>query len=267
MRALDEAPFVDVFSPDFEGAAVAVVDEMRPRSGVVRTPLGAMVIRRDLVGELLSDRRLRSAIPDIVRMQGVTDGPIHDLIGESLLAKEGTEHGRLRKLVNRSFTPRAVDPHRPVMRRILGGLLAPLADRGRVELMAEVADHYPIQVMCALLGVPEEDHDRFTAWNKAITWVLSFELGTHLGGGELDVGLELEEPVALAIRDVHHERLERHDLPEVPRTRGSRLALLAVPGVGLLVGGDVGQVDAELGVEVDAVADPGRRRRFGGLGV
>jgi len=180
VRGLDEAPFVDVFSPDFSEAPAAVVDDLRARSGVLRTPIGAMVIRRDLVGELLSDRRLRSAVPDIVRLQGVTDGPIHDLIGDSLLAKEGAEHGRLRKLVNRSFTPRAVDPHRPVMRRTLGALLAPLAERGEVELMAEVADHYPIQVMCALLGVPDEDHDRFTSWNKAITWVLSFELGSHL---------------------------------------------------------------------------------------
>ncbi len=180
MRALDDAPFVDVFSPEFTDEPAPLIDDLRARSGVVRTPIGAMVIRRDLVGALLSDRRLRSAVPDIVRMQGVTDGPIHELIGDSLLAKEGAEHGRLRRLVNRSFTPRAIDPHRPVMRSVLETLLAPVAGRGRVELMAEVADHYPIQVMCALLGVPDEDHDKFASWNKAITWVLSFELASHL---------------------------------------------------------------------------------------
>lgn len=180
MRALEEAPFVDVFSPEFNDEPAPVVDELRARSGVVRTPVGAMVIRRDLVGSLLSDRRLRSAVPDIVRLQGVTGGPISDLVGDSLLAKEGPGHARIRTLVNRSFTPRAIDPHRPVMRGILEGLLAPLAERDSVELMAEVADHYPIQVMCALLGVPDEDHDQFARWNKAITWVLSFELATHL---------------------------------------------------------------------------------------
>lgn len=180
MRALDEAPFVDVFSPDFNAEPAVVVDELRDRSGVVRTPIGAMVIRRDLVQGLLSDRRLRSAVPDIVRMQGVVDGPIHELVGDSLLAKEGAVHARIRKLVNRSLTPKAVDRHRPAMRRILGALLAPVVEEGRVELVGEVADHYPIRVMCELLGVPDEDHDRFAAWNKAITWVLSFELGMHL---------------------------------------------------------------------------------------
>jgi cytochrome P450 len=43
-----------------------------------------------------------------------------------------------------------------------------------------VADHYPIQVMCALLGVPDEDHGQFAAWNKAATYVLSFELYSHV---------------------------------------------------------------------------------------
>jgi cytochrome P450 len=180
VRALDEAPFVDVFSPEFDAGAVDIVDDLRARSGVVRTPIGVMVIRRGLVQALLADRRLRSAIPDIVRMQGVVDGPIHELIGDALLSKEGAEHARIRKLVNRSLTPRAIDRHRPAMRRILDALLTPVAQRGRVELVAEVADHYPIQVMCELLGVPAEDHDRFAAWNKAITWVLSFELGAHL---------------------------------------------------------------------------------------
>ncbi len=65
------------------------------------------------------------------------------------------------------------------MRETLVALLEPLLGRGECEFMADVADHYPILVMCHLLGVPEEDHDDFATWNKAITWVLSFELGTH----------------------------------------------------------------------------------------
>jgi len=180
VRALEEAPFLDVFSPEFTENPAPVVDELRSSTALVRTPIGVLVIRRDVVQALLTDRRLRSAVPDIVRMQGVSDGLIHQLVGDSLLAQEGDGHARLRTLVNRAFTPRAVEPHRPVMREILQGLLAPLYERGRCELMAEVADHYPIQVMCALLGVPDEDHEDFARWNTALTWVLSFELGAHL---------------------------------------------------------------------------------------
>jgi cytochrome P450 len=179
MKALDDAPFVDVFSGEFNEDPARFVDPLRSKTGVVRTPIGGLVIRRDLVQGLLTDRRLRSSIRDLVVMQGVTEGLIFDLLSNSLLASEGDEHLRLRRLVNRAFTPRAVDPHRPVMRDILGSLLAPVVSRGECEFMAEVADHYPILVMCHLLGVPDEDHGNFATWNKAVTWVLSFELGSH----------------------------------------------------------------------------------------
>lgn len=180
MKTLDEAPFVDVFSAEFDDDPAAVVDRLRPETGVIRTPVGASVIRRELVQRLLADRRLRSSIADLVRLQGVTDGLVAELVGDSLLAQEGDGHARLRKLVNRAFTPRAIEPHRPLMREVLGELLDPIAGRGSCELMSEVADHYPIRVMCALLGVPDEDHHDFAIWNKAATYVLSFELYSHV---------------------------------------------------------------------------------------
>jgi hypothetical protein len=178
-RSLDDAPFLDIFSDEYRADPGPAIDALRAETGIIRTPIGAMAIRRDLVVSLLSDRRLRTAVTDLVRMQGLTDGPVVALLDSSVLSAEGEAHLRLRRLVNRAFTPRAVDPHRPVMREILGRLLAPVAGRGHVELMAEVADAYPIQVMCHLLGVPEDEQDDFAAWNKAATYILSFELAAH----------------------------------------------------------------------------------------
>jgi cytochrome P450 len=179
VKTLDDAPFVDVFSTEFMVDPPSILDPLRPTTGVVRTSVGGLVIRRELVQALLSDRRLRSSVTDIVRMQGVTEGLIFDLVDNFLLSKSGDSHLRLRRLVNRAFTPRAIDPHRPVMRDVLDALLKPIVARGGCELMSEVADHYPIQVMCHLLGVPDEDHAAFTGWMKAATWVLSFDLHAH----------------------------------------------------------------------------------------
>lgn len=179
LKTLDEVPFVDIFSPEFQADAPAVIDGLRGQTWLLRTPIGAMVIGRDQVQALLSDRRLRSALPDLVRMQGVTDGMLPERFGTSILALEGEEHTRLRKLVNRAFTPRAVEVHRHHMRAVLDDLVAPLRGTGRSEVMSELLDHYPIRVMCHLLGVPEEDHDQFATWNRSITWALSFQLGEH----------------------------------------------------------------------------------------
>lgn len=179
-QSLDQAPLVNIFDPAFMDDPMAVIGPLQAETWLVRTPIGAMAIGRTQVQGLLGDRRLRSSLPDILRLQGVTDGPLYERMSRSILVLDGPEHVRIRKLVNRSFTPRAVAAHRAHMGTVLDALLAPVVPAGRAELMAEVSDHYPIQVMCHVLGVPEEDHTRFAAWNQAITWALSFELHAHV---------------------------------------------------------------------------------------
>lgn len=177
-RSFDDAPYLDILSlaPDELPTAI---DRLRLETGLVRTPIGGMVIRRDMVMALLADRRVHSAVLDLFHEQGLGDSPILELMSSALLTVDGDVHQRLRRLVSRAFTPRAADPYRSVMRSVLDSLLEPVLARGSCEFMAEVADPFPILVMCHLLGVPEEDHGDFTAWNRAFTWIFSFELAEH----------------------------------------------------------------------------------------
>ena len=184
MKTIDDAPYLDMFSEDFLADPIGMFSELRQQSWVVRTPIGGLVIGRAQVQALLADRRLRSSIPEIVRMQGVTDGPLFEALTTSILALEGEDHVRVRKLVSRAFTPRAVDVHRDDMRATLHRLVTPIAGTGKCDFMADIAEHYPIEVMCHLLGVPDEDHEEFARWNRAITWALSFQLGEHLADVE-----------------------------------------------------------------------------------
>lgn len=179
MQTLADAPFVDLFSEEFQADPGAVIDPLRSETWVVRTPIGGMAIGRAQVAALLADRRLRSSVPDIVRMQGVT-GDLADRMTGSILALEGEEHRRIRSLSNRAFTPRAVDRHRDDMRATFRSLLDPIATDGRCDFVDAIAEHYPITVMCHVLGVPEEDHEDFARWNKSITWALSFSLAEHI---------------------------------------------------------------------------------------
>lgn len=178
MKTLDDAPFLDIFDEGVWGDATTI-DRLRAESWLARTPIGGLVIGREQVQDLMADRRLRSSLIDFLHLQGVTDGILHDRMRVSLLATEGDDHTRLRKLVSRAFTPRAVDPHRPLMRATLDALIDPVAAEGGCDFMTAIGDHYPIQVMCHLLGVPVDDHDEFATWNNAITWALSFDLAAH----------------------------------------------------------------------------------------
>lgn len=178
MRTLDDAPMIDFLSEEFRNDSRAVIAELREHTWVVRTPIGGLVIRREEVGALLADRRLRSSVGDLARMQA-SDGALADRMAHSILALDGEDHLRMRRLANRAFTPRAVDRHRADMRATLAALVDPIAASGRADFVTAVAEHYPIQVMCHILGVPDEDHERFAEWNKSITWALSLNLAEH----------------------------------------------------------------------------------------
>jgi hypothetical protein len=180
MKPLSEAPFLDIFAPEFVADPATTIERLRRQSGIVRTPIGALVIEHTKVLGLLGDPRLRSSLLDFIRLQGLVEGPIFEAVSTSLLAVEGDDHTRLRKLVSRAFTPRSVERLRPSMRRLAETLTARFAAAGRCEFMADFADHYPIQLICELLGVPREDYERFGRWSNAITWVLSLELAAHL---------------------------------------------------------------------------------------
>ncbi len=184
MQDLAEAPLLDLFDPELGVDAEPVFAALREESAVARTPLGAIVLRRDEIHSLLGDRRLISSIPHLVRLQGGSDGPAGDLLASSVIAVDGADHTRLRRLVSRSFTPSAANRHRPLMRSLTEELVAGFSTGpdgvGRCEFVTAFADHYPVRVICGVLGVPEEDHEQFGAWAEAITYVLSFELSAHL---------------------------------------------------------------------------------------
>jgi cytochrome P450 len=176
MKSLDDAPFINFFDPEFQANPAAAMDAVRKESCLARTPIGAMVVEHREVEALLADPRLASSLLPIVRMQGMTDGLIYEFLSRALLAVDGEDHTRLRKLVSRAFTPRSVELLRSSMRALSEELVNDFAGAGRCEFMAAFADRYPIQMICELLGVPREDHASFGRWANGLTWVLSLEL-------------------------------------------------------------------------------------------
>lgn len=209
MRTLDDAPLLEDMYMAVEPERALQYEQMRPTSWLVRGPIGGVVIDREHVQLLLNDRRLRSPLVTFIEMQGVTEGVLHDRMCKTLLAIDGDDHTRLRKLVRKAFIPSAVDRHRPAMRDILDALVKPVLPEGRCDFTAAIAEHYPIQVMCDVLGVPAEDHENFTTWIKAIAWTLSLELAARFD--EAETGMkQLDDYVTGLVAD--RRRTQRDDL-------------------------------------------------------
>ncbi|MBW2385887.1 MAG: cytochrome P450 [Deltaproteobacteria bacterium] len=86
-----------------------------------------------------------------------------------MLLQDPPAHTRLRKLVAKAFTPRAVESWRPRIEAITGELLDGVAERGSMDLIKDLALPVPATLICELLGVPVEDRDTFTEWTADAT--------------------------------------------------------------------------------------------------
>jgi cytochrome P450 len=82
------------------------------------------------------------------------------------------EHTRVRRLMAKVFTPRAVESLRPGMQQLVDEILHAATERGELEVIADLADIVPMVVICEILGVPLADRHRFKPWSDAATRAL-----------------------------------------------------------------------------------------------
>jgi cytochrome P450 len=88
----------------------------------------------------------------------------------SLVHLDGAAHVRLRKLVVKAFTPRAVKRLEEPTYEIANALIDGFLDRGNTDLCAEFAFQLPAMVIAALVGIPPGDRSMFVEWaDDAIT--------------------------------------------------------------------------------------------------
>ncbi len=85
-------------------------------------------------------------------------------LGHMLPFMDPPDHTRLRQLIARAFTPRAVERMRGFLAQRVDGLLDALEPKGGGELMSDLADHIPVAVICEMLGAPGDRHRDLVAW-------------------------------------------------------------------------------------------------------
>jgi cytochrome P450 len=137
-------------------------------------PFGPEVLSYHLVRAVLRDPRFQ--IPPGINLlaQGVSSGPLWDKVTNSLLCLEGDEHHRLRSLASKAFTPRATLRLHDTMVDVMNGLVDQVAHAGRCDVVTDLARPYPVPIICALLGAPREDWQRFSLWADDVFKAFSF---------------------------------------------------------------------------------------------
>jgi cytochrome P450 len=86
----------------------------------------------------------------------------------SMLSADPPDHTRLRSLVSKAFTPRAVESLRPRIEQIVDEHLDAVADSGRMDVIEDLAYPLPVTVIAEMLGVPASERAQFKAWSDDI---------------------------------------------------------------------------------------------------
>ncbi len=95
----------------------------------------------------------------------------------SIIMMDPPEHDRLRALVSRVFTPRAVGALEPMVREVIQSFLAPFDDAEGFDAVADFSAPFPVEIICRMLGVPEGERQQIRHW---------LDIGLHREPGQMD---------------------------------------------------------------------------------
>jgi len=86
----------------------------------------------------------------------------------NMIALDDPGHLEQRRLVNRRFTPRAVQQDEVFLQPRIEELLAAVADQGRLEVVHDLAAQLPSRLTADLLGFPEERWPDIKSWSERL---------------------------------------------------------------------------------------------------
>jgi len=149
--------------------------ELRAEVPVHWSPIGFWVFARYAEGAtIVQDRRFAMFEPREFgesagyRYEGAGPEKVRASLGRMMLFKNAPDHTRLRSLVTKAFTARAIEGLRNRIVEIVGDLLDRVRKAGRMDVIADLAYPLPAIVIAEMLGVPAEDRDQFRLWSRAL---------------------------------------------------------------------------------------------------
>jgi cholest-4-en-3-one 26-monooxygenase len=77
-----------------------------------------------------------------------------------MLNLDPPKHVKYRRIVQRGFTPNMIAAQRPYLEGLARRIVDPVARKGECEFVGELACELPLQVICEMMGVPQEERHR-----------------------------------------------------------------------------------------------------------
>lgn len=167
---------VDFLDHSFIQQPFPVYEKLRAEEPVHRLLLPSghaawMVTRYEDAVNILQDGRFVTGVLDNRNDETEETLPPHQaIISRNLISVGPEDHRRLRRLIQKAFTPRMIERLRGRIVEISDELLDKIqaGNTREFDLIEDYAFPLPIIVICEMLGVPLKDQDKFRAWSNTI---------------------------------------------------------------------------------------------------
>ena len=211
----DTAPTWNPFDKDFAINPYPTYARLRKEDPLHRTANDLLLVSRyDDAFQVLRDpttsmqgRRNRNAeAPEHMRvLVERTEGR-----GPSLLGLDPPDHTRLRGLVQRTFTPRAISRMREQTTTIVDELLDELVEIQEIDLISQYAFVIPFAVIHQMLGLPDTELTMVREWSQALSKTLEPFLTPEEVDEAISGGVYMDEYLGEAI--AHKRKHPKDDL-------------------------------------------------------
>ena len=131
--------------------------------------LHAWVVTRyeDIINVLHHFSADRTPTPEHLARIGLGElAPIAQVMVKQMLFLDPPTHTRIRSLASHAFTPSRVAVLREHIRDIVKTLIDAVVAKGRMNVIADLAEPLPYTVTAEMLGVPVEDAPQLKAWSQ-----------------------------------------------------------------------------------------------------
>jgi cytochrome P450 len=161
-------PLFDPFAPGFTDDPYPQYARMREQAPVYQHPFGFWLLTgyEDVSwllraqGLSVEDDNVAADNPMRLLREATYGNSTQETAALSMLDRDAPDHTRLRKLVSKAFTPRAIQALQPRISALVEGMLDEIAAKGTVDLVDALAFPLPFKVIAEMLGTPAADHDR-----------------------------------------------------------------------------------------------------------
>jgi cytochrome P450 len=197
-------PQIDLNDPNFIQDPYPTLNAMREAAPVLYDEVSELwlVTRHEDVRACLRDRRLGRVYDHVTTAEEIGATP-HDerwaafwkVEKHSLLELEPPDHTRLRRLVSKAFTVRAVAAMRQPAQELAKRLLATARDHDEIDLLSDFAQPYSMGIITELLGVPAADHKQLLDWSHRMVKMYELNTSDEQGEGAANAAADFDQYV------------------------------------------------------------------------